>query len=641
MKMDKKQKTWLAFGILFGLTIIAIGLNSGFEHNFGTIDVSEVAITSADGKIMVGKLYLPKGVNSTNPAPGVLAIHGYNNDKHVQRPHSLELAKRGVVVLAIDLLDHGDSDSGQSVFTTYPLEAYTWLENQPFVSDKTGVVGHSLGALWANVVALSNPQIEVVGYQAFGPDDLAGSVAIYAAFGTNVIQICSAMEEFGTRQYNQSRSDWEEYCRYWIGLNTQTTGVDDGTTEFSKTYGNIAIGNAQRYVFLWKTHPGQTHDLTATREIVSFFCQSLFGYSEETADAYAKPTTYIYAEICGAASALFLMLSIIPLAGLLLGTRIFADVAQPMPEIRDELKTKQWVWWLFATINFAIGGAVYFFGANAPEGIFGNFFRSWVPDAKNIPLWTPLYDMAVGNGYTGFYVLNAGINVLFVLGWYFIWGMKHRAKGDDLGIYTPSESFSKNLVIIGKTIILAASIFFYMYGITAFSENVFQLEIRGPWSMFKTFTTERAVRFWMYFPGILFFMLFNAGIWLFGLMRQKEHGSEAKTSFIWWLKILFAMITGLVILNIVGYLPMWADISGPIFQNSAIFGVGNLGAAAGMAPMYLLQTWGFLPIAAVLYFIALQYYRKTGRIWLGSIIMAVVFTWLIVTGTVIDPTVLF
>ena len=152
--MDKKQKTWLAFGVLFGLTIIMIGLNGGFETNFGQIDVSEITITTSDGFSQTGKLYRPVGVDSSNPAPGVLAIHGYNNDKHVQRPHSLEIARRGVVVLAIDCLDHGDSDSGVFVWSTYPLEAYAWLESQPFVNaDETGVVGHSMGAMWAHTVS--------------------------------------------------------------------------------------------------------------------------------------------------------------------------------------------------------------------------------------------------------------------------------------------------------------------------------------------------------------------------------------------------------------------------------------------------------------------------------------------------------
>ena len=83
------------------------------------------------------------------------------------------------------------------------------------------------------------------------------------------------MEEFGCRTYEQPRR-MERYIVQDRTLHTITVdaGVDDGTREFFKTYGDVTAGTAQRYVWLWKTHPGQTHDLTATKEITSFFLQS-------------------------------------------------------------------------------------------------------------------------------------------------------------------------------------------------------------------------------------------------------------------------------------------------------------------------------------------------------------------------------
>jgi hypothetical protein len=664
INMDKNQKTWLAFGILFGLTIIAIGLNGGFETNFGTINVSEITITTKDGLSQTGKLYLPEGVDSSNPAPGVLAIHGYNNDKHVQRPHSLEMAKRGVVVLAIDCIDHGDSDSGLFVWTTTPYEAYEWLEAQPFVnSNLTGVVGHSMGAGWARNIAVRYPQIDVIGYQAFGTERLGQfsfeANTTYADYfankSTNWIQISSMMEEFGGRSYDTTNDEWYQYNLDQIALNTQITGVDDGTSEFFKTYGDVGAGTAQRYVWLWKTHPGQTHDLTATKEITSFFLQS-FGMGTTPDDIR---TTYIYAEICGAASALFLMLSIVPLVGLLLGTSTFSEVKQPIPEMKESLRTKKWVWWAFATLNFAIGGALYFFATDAPDGgiflqnVFADsglswadfiagrpfFFQNWIIDANNLAKWSTIessgkviFDMGVANAQEAFYIVNAIVNLCFVTGWYFIFGRKNRATSEDLGIYTSSENFGKNAKIFGKTILLAGVVFLYMYGMTIFSESVFNLEIRGPWSMFKTFTNERAVRFWLYFPGVLCFFILNGGIWLFGLMRQPEYGGEFKTSILWWLKVCFAMLTGIILLNIIGYFPVWIGTGGQFFQQ-ALFG-------DAFAPMNLLQTWGMIPVGAAMYWIAVKYFRQTGRIWLGAIILATLTTWIMVTGTVIDPFVL-
>ena len=63
------------------------------------------------------------------------------------------LSKRGIIVLAIDVLNHGDSGyantssgSGQSAV---PYEAMDWLRAQPYVdATKLGCTGHSMGAYY-------------------------------------------------------------------------------------------------------------------------------------------------------------------------------------------------------------------------------------------------------------------------------------------------------------------------------------------------------------------------------------------------------------------------------------------------------------------------------------------------------------
>jgi uncharacterized protein len=173
-----------------------------------------------------------------------------------------------------------------------------------------------------------------------------------------------------------------------------------------------------------------------------------------------------------------------------------------------------------------------------------------------------------------------------------------------------------------KTILLVITLFLFMYAITAFAGWAWKIEIRGPWSMFKVFTRERAVEFWKYLWFPMLFWIFNAGVWLFGMMRQKEYGSEIKTILIWWLKACFAMLTGLIILNLLSYLPMAFGWSGPL-MNQFLF-----------APMMLLQTWASIPITAVFLLIAIVFFRKTGKIYLGSILIPILVTWLLVTGTV-------
>ena len=619
-KFVQKYKVEIAFVILFVITITSMGLNGGLQSDFGNVDVDRVEIRANNGEMLVGKLYRPKSATAATPAPAVLAIHGYNNDKDVQRPHSMELAKRGIVVLAIDSLFHGDSDvnfssTSTSALYNVPLEAYDWLEAQTFVNaSTTGVVGHSMGAYYAAYIALYRPQIDVVGYQAFAPSSFAPQLA-NAYMKTNWIQIWSSAEEFG-RAWNETVPAYEARGEAAIIKNTNTTGVGDGTGLNFHTYGDITAGTAQRYVYIKKTHPGQTHDLTATKEITSFFLQSLTGVSAAEADASLAHTTYILADFFGALSALTLMLSLIPLAMVLMKKKAFEGVEQPMPELTEDKKAKEWLWWSFATVNFILGAVLFAINTSSPTG------WDWMFDGGMIREWTPSMRMAIANMWEAFYVVNAVINLLIMAVWFFAYGRKRGWTGHDLGISYKKEKFSLMSWSFVKTIVLAIVLFLFMYAITAFGQWAWVVEVRGPWSMFKVFTTSRAIQFWRYYWGVLFFWLFNAGMWLFGLMRQKEYGKEWLTILIWWLKACFAMLTGLILLNMICYLPLLFGWSGPFLGQY------------NFAPMNLLQTWAFIPTAAVMLFMAVFFYRKTGKVYLAAIILAALGTWLMVTGTI-------
>ncbi len=80
------------------------------------------------------------------------------------------------------------------------------------------------------------------------------------------------------------------------------------------------------------------------------------------------------------------------------------------------------------------------------------------------------------------------------------------------------------------------------------------------------------------------------------------------------------MLAGHGVLLAIAYLP-------PQFGWSAFPFIGN-----GSWPMEILQLFGLVWGFMFLYFIAMFFFRKTGNIYLGSIICAVIGTWLIVTA---------
>ncbi len=154
--MDKKVRKNLIFLIVMVVVITFSAIMADqIESGFGKSEVSIVRIKDPDGNIVVAKLFRPKEATASNPLPAVLNMHGYQNDKNVQDPFSVELARRGFVVLAPDSLGHGDSGGGLNVGAwfadpTYVMgneTALAWLIEQPFVdAEYIGVTGHSMGA---------------------------------------------------------------------------------------------------------------------------------------------------------------------------------------------------------------------------------------------------------------------------------------------------------------------------------------------------------------------------------------------------------------------------------------------------------------------------------------------------------------
>jgi dipeptidyl aminopeptidase/acylaminoacyl peptidase len=155
--MDSKIRKNLYFLIALVLVIaFSAVMADQIESNFGAVEVSVVEIIDPDGNTVAAKLFVPEIATAGDPQPAVLNMHGYQNDKNVQDPFSIELARRGFVVLAPDALGHGDSLGGLNLMGWFADPSYVmgnetalaWLIEQPYVdAAHIGVTGHSMGGM--------------------------------------------------------------------------------------------------------------------------------------------------------------------------------------------------------------------------------------------------------------------------------------------------------------------------------------------------------------------------------------------------------------------------------------------------------------------------------------------------------------
>ena len=108
--MNSLKKAWIGLAVCVAAVFICMFTANRLQTGGGTIKVTEGVIEANElGKIAY-KLYTPVTATEANKAPGVLLLHGYQNDHETCAAYAIELARRGAVVMAIDEFGHGSTE---------------------------------------------------------------------------------------------------------------------------------------------------------------------------------------------------------------------------------------------------------------------------------------------------------------------------------------------------------------------------------------------------------------------------------------------------------------------------------------------------------------------------------------------------
>ena len=180
--------------------------------------------------------------------------------------------------------------------------------------------------------------------------------------------------------------------------------------------------------------------------------------------------------------------------------------------------------------------------------------------------------------------------------------------------------------MIGKTAVLGVLLFAWMYLLEGISEWALGIEFRFLWGFMRQFSLNRFGLFLIYLPPALIFFLLNGGIFFFGQARLKEYNSPARTQFIWWIKICFAFMFGLLIVWAIQYVPYLYLGMAPGYEAL------GLPQYAQMRPLMLFV---LIPEFSFLLFLNIWFFRRTGRIYLGALVAASMATWFTAAGSLI------
>ncbi len=176
-----------------------------------------------------GKLFRPPNATAENPAPGVVYLHGYQNNRETMDPFGIELARRGFVAITLDALGRGNSDnqfseSEPGFDPTYGANtAFEYLQSLPFVNeDRCGMGGHSLGGEWSYLAALENPDVQAIVFSGFAyREDATPDLP------KNMLMIFGKYDE-----YRQRMTGTRDFEAEWMTSPQTQAAIDDPKPSF-------------------------------------------------------------------------------------------------------------------------------------------------------------------------------------------------------------------------------------------------------------------------------------------------------------------------------------------------------------------------------------------------------------------------
>ncbi len=633
--MDNKKKLVALLCISVALVLLG-SLGAYLVHTSGgKVKITDITYITEDGARLSALLYVPDSVTVENPAPAIVSSHGYNNTREVQDINAVELSRRGYVVIAIDAYDHGNSsfpdpriNKGVAAdMGMYP--ALQYLGTLPYVDTKRiGMVGHSMGAATAQLGALrafakqeKNPAIIVPKVvmptsNAFVTDKDA-TVALLGKYPVNIGIVFGRYDEWAENMWNVPRGSdiniskkaiagmgfpGAEYGAYYVfGNNTKLTR--------EQAIAAAAEGKLRVLYQPQIEHPKLHFSTVAVGYILDYFDITLKGGKEAMPPA---EQTWPWKQFFTGLALVGFFLFIIPFAFLMLRIPFFKTIIQPEPVSPSVMTTAKdkLAYWIIFIICLLPAPLLFNWATGYPIGI--KSMNRYVPTV--FPL-NSYFQLPCVNGTVLLMLLVGAILLAIFLATYFVFMKKNGATFNNLGVKLSG-------VNIWKSALLAMIIFAATYCLLVISNFFFLSDARFWVFSIKTLTP---IKFWIllkYLPFFLFFYLINS-LLLNSFTRIRGAGEATNIVL-----MILSTITGLAILTILDY--TWLFSTGiKLFPYVPFPPPGKMPSA--LAGLFVWNFLFILPIAAVF---ARLLFRKTGSIWLGGFVNALIVTLFSISNTV-------
>lgn len=584
MPNENKSKRTNIIMLAVALFVMLVGnlLACSTQTDWGNVKVRDVRFAGTNGIIMSALLYEPKGVTAKNPAPGILCIHGYINSRETQDGFAIEFARRGYVVLAIDQTGHGYSDPPSFTNEFGAIDGLRYLRSLDIVdTNNIGLEGHSMGG-WGIINTL----------KAF-PDSYKAVVLEGSGIG-------SVTATF-PRNMGVVLGEWDEYSQGMWGTPVAKDAVKGdrlkkafGTNNdvvVGKLYGSIEDGTARKFYQPRTTHPGVHISTAGVGAAIDWFQATLQG---------GKPLPpsdqiWLWKEIGNLIALIGMVLLFFPVGSLLLRGNFFKELDEAPAKPKS---AKGIAWWISAIIIVVVPPLTYF------------TFKEYATKYKIAP--NQIFPQAITAQLLVWLLLAGVIAVALFLIWHFAFNRKAKATAGDYGL-----TWGKKLdwEKIGKSFLLAFLVAFVGYLTLVFSAWLFTVDFRFWLFAVKPMSPIQFRMFLSYLiPFIVYFIIL--GLVLNGQLRPVgRKGTELS------LGSEMAINVALLVLGFFGLLA---------FQYIPLLMGGTLTLRSEI--LFSIILFQLLPIMTIVALAYTFFYRKTGHIYVGAFLCAMLVTWIIVAS---------
>jgi len=550
----------------------------------GQIAVRQVNFVGTNGVMMSGLLYVPNTATSKTPACGVVAIHGYINSHDTMDGFSIEMARRGCVVLAVDQTGHGSSDAPAFANGYGGPDALAYLSSLDIVrKGDIGLIGHSMGG-WASVIAAATHpdayrSLALISSSTSTPglEPIPGT----PQFPKNVAVIEAQDSEFSQLMWSEPTGSQFPDSPRMQALFGVTSPI-----QVNHVYGSVVDGTARVLNIVPTTHPGITFTNEGVGDAVSWMQQTLIGVSPlPTSDQI-----WIWDEIGTLLALIGVVLLIFPVGALLLRLNFFSELAGALPVS----KAAGGIGWVISALLLILIAVFTFY----PFQLFG---ESWTLNA--------VFPQQITNGIMAWAIGGGLIGLVLFLLWHFALNRRQGARLNHYGI--TGENNRLEWKKIGKALLYAIAVITAPYIALEFLNWAFNTDARIWVFNIKPINAAHFPILLAYVvPFILYFLML--GVTLHGQLRMP------RLSLGWEIvKNVVVMAIGFVAFLLVEYIPLAAGHTLTTVDQ----------------PLLTIVAYQFVPVYIIVASISTYFYHKTGRIYAGAFITGILITAIIVVST--------